>query len=478
MKLGQIGIWCLSFLSYSFASQLSVRELSNGWERGYFSNIQQSQANGIGSILYIDAYNDLPGIELLLNFESSDEYNRAYSHVSGEVTQSNIRARTGLYSAAFSGTNVLILHPHETSIFGGLTEKQNFSIGFWVNPLRLGDGEVLFSYRSSISHADQLIHQSLSAFIEADRIVWRFENIFFLENGEPILIELVGEPILRGEWVHQLVSMDVTRGFIHLLQNNEIVATRYTSADNNAGSITSLPNFQGKKGQELRIGEFFGYMDGFMISRNFIEHSSLARYERQGYYISEPISVQGKILEHISTISVQNDSAEIRILMRAHQSAKVLQSLASDVDWVPVTTDFFKKIHREGLTFIQVRVDFFAGKRSLSSPILHDIKIGYAMNPLPASPGSLRYDREMNVLKVLWQPLMTGNVVGYRLYFGTASGEYFGTLEQGLSPIDIGMEHMISLSGLERGRMYYFALVSYDEYGVESQFSPELAVLF
>ncbi|WDI35354.1 hypothetical protein PVA45_06490 [Entomospira entomophila] len=478
MKLSQIAIWGLSLLSYGFASQVSVRDLSNGWTRGYFSNIQMSQSNGIGSILYIDAYNDLPGMELLLNFESLDEYNSAYSLVYGEVTQSSVRARTGRYSAAFSGDNVLVLEPHMSSIFAGSQEKQNFSIGFWVNPLRLGDGEILFSYRSSIEHADQLIHQSISAFIEADRIVWRFENVFFLENGDPILIELMGEPILRGEWVHQLVSMDVSRGFIQLLQNNEIVATRYTSIDNYAGSIISQPKFQGRKGQELRIGEFYGYLDGFLISRDFIDRTSLSRYESRGHFITEPIPVHGMILEQISVIAEQQDSAEIRMLARASQSAMVLQNMSNESGWVEVNADFFQKIERDQVRFIQLRADFFAGRSRLSSPTLRDIHVEYIKRPLPAVPGNLRYDRELNQLRILWQPLMTANVAGYRLYFGTASGEYFGSLEQGLSPIDIGMDHMISLSGLVQGRMYYFSLVSYDEHGVESQFSPELAILF
>ncbi|HSV56850.1 MAG TPA: fibronectin type III domain-containing protein, partial [Magnetospirillaceae bacterium] len=45
----------------------------------------------------------------------------------------------------------------------------------------------------------------------------------------------------------------------------------------------------------------------------------------------------------------------------------------------------------------------------------------------------------------------------------SAPGEYHGTdADQGRSPLDVGNVTSVTLTGLRNGRLYYFAVTSYD----------------
>jgi hypothetical protein len=54
-------------------------------------------------------------------------------------------------------------------------------------------------------------------------------------------------------------------------------------------------------------------------------------------------------------------------------------------------------------------------------------------------------------------------VSGYLVYFGTASGEYFGeSVIQGASPVNAGKKTSVRIEGLKNGILYYFAVAAYD----------------
>jgi hypothetical protein len=58
-------------------------------------------------------------------------------------------------------------------------------------------------------------------------------------------------------------------------------------------------------------------------------------------------------------------------------------------------------------------------------------------------------------------------VAGYMLYFGSASGEYE-------EAIDVGMQDTYTLTDLEDGKPYFFAITPYDSHGNESEISEEI----
>ena len=66
-----------------------------------------------------------------------------------------------------------------------------------------------------------------------------------------------------------------------------------------------------------------------------------------------------------------------------------------------------------------------------------------------------------------WDPSPEADVAGYKVYYGTASGQY-------QSYVDVGKTTLCTLSNLQDGVPYYFAATVYDQTNSESDFSSEV----
>ena len=71
-------------------------------------------------------------------------------------------------------------------------------------------------------------------------------------------------------------------------------------------------------------------------------------------------------------------------------------------------------------------------------------------------------------VRFTWQPNAEPDLAGYKLYAGTISGVYVGS-------VDVGRTTTFELFGLVRGTTYYFALTAYNTAGLESDFTSELS---
>ena len=67
-----------------------------------------------------------------------------------------------------------------------------------------------------------------------------------------------------------------------------------------------------------------------------------------------------------------------------------------------------------------------------------------------------------------WQPSTSTNVVGYKVYVGTASGVYS-------SSIPVGSATTYTVSNLSIGSTYYFTVAAYNTSGIESSSSNEVS---
>jgi hypothetical protein len=74
------------------------------------------------------------------------------------------------------------------------------------------------------------------------------------------------------------------------------------------------------------------------------------------------------------------------------------------------------------------------------------------------------------VILLGWNASTDTNVVGYYVYYGAASGVY-------TNKTDVGTNTVTTVSGLEEGQTYYFAVTAYNAAGMESPFSPEVTFI-
>ena len=71
-------------------------------------------------------------------------------------------------------------------------------------------------------------------------------------------------------------------------------------------------------------------------------------------------------------------------------------------------------------------------------------------------------------VNLAWNASTGSNIAGYKLYYGTSSGNYS-------YDVNAGQQTSCSVSGLQEGRRYYFAATAYNTSDVESDYSRELS---
>jgi hypothetical protein len=71
-------------------------------------------------------------------------------------------------------------------------------------------------------------------------------------------------------------------------------------------------------------------------------------------------------------------------------------------------------------------------------------------------------------VNLAWDPNPEPDIAGYKLYYGTVSGEY-------AEPVDVGNVITGNVPGLQLGTLYFFAATAYNTSGLESDFSDEIS---
>jgi hypothetical protein len=89
-----------------------------------------------------------------------------------------------------------------------------------------------------------------------------------------------------------------------------------------------------------------------------------------------------------------------------------------------------------------------------------------ASNASPQS-ATLACNASPQSVTLAWNPSVSTGVIGYYLYYGTATGNY---TEQ----IDAGLATSAVVNGLQAGATYYFATTGYDSVGDQSACSNEV----
>lgn len=103
-----------------------------------------------------------------------------------------------------------------------------------------------------------------------------------------------------------------------------------------------------------------------------------------------------------------------------------------------------------------------------------------APSPAPSSPtsspGTPPTDTggttPLEFAELNWGANSEPDLSGYRVYYGTAPGEYAQSFGQG---INVGKQTSYVVSDLASGQKYYFAVTAYDTSGNESDYSNEVS---
>ena len=417
--------------------------------------------------------------ELLLQFDSlplTDAAGR-FTVLSDRPELGYSIARTGQAALLVDGPeDTLRLRPGADSLFRPGLEWGSFTVEFWLYPVHLSDGDVILSWAATAGAADSFRAQRLRAFIETNRSVFEFQNFFVPPDGSPLTVRLESaQPLIPRRWSHHAVRFDEQTGLLEYLRDGETADITYVSRTGRQDGSVYYPRIAPSPGEGLVLANgMIGALDELRIVRRFVEELAQPEYPEMGGSVVTQFVDLGSSGAQAQQITATFDApglSEVLLYYRVSDQQSTELPLSQD-EWQPVESG----VRMSGVSgrFIQVRADLYPDTRTNRTPVLSSLQVHYLPDPAPLPPTQVRAVPMDGAVRVEWAPVRDRDLAGYRLFYGTESGRYFGTgSDQGDSPVDVGMVTSVILDDLENGRLYFFAISAYDGQG--NAIAPELS---
>ena len=403
--------------------------------------------------------------DLLLSFEPRANGDRAGNYaVQRQVDQVGQRARVGEGAAAFSASGGgLVLEPRAGTLLAPGSSPGDFSIEFWLFPVSAGDGEIVLRWEGILGDLVSGRPQSLRVEVQNRRLEWTFENIFQTPEAERFTVNLAGRDLLvPRHWQHHLLRYRADIGLIEYLVDGRVQDVTHATSSGGEEGDTFVPLIGARSPRRLEIGPAFrGLMDEVRFSRRFVTEPNLTpETPEPGHIVFGPIDLgqAGSLLSSVSGSVQVPGQSDVRLYYRIADS-----DLMGDGEWV-----HFERSQRiippATGRYVWLRAELYPGEPGDPSPQLRRLEVVYEPNDPPPPPRGVVATPGDGQVALSWNEVRGDNVQGYRVYYGTRSGEYLGTVaSQGASPIDVGRETAVTIRGLKNGLLYYFAVAAYDE---------------
>jgi hypothetical protein len=451
---------------------------------------------------------------MALLFDESDKFTDSTGHYELQLPKTLYRAgasqaRFGPGAAIFSGAlsaayrnqadngTILISARGPDALFSAGRNTGDFSIEFWLYPVSMGNGEEPFSWTSTVGENSYLV-QNLSCVVSKNCLEWNFENFFFepaVQSDTPpksVSIKLNSStPIVPKHWSHHLLRFDAATGLLEYLVNGVLEDVRYTTASGSESGAVFMP-FVGKRGIFALGRRFNGMIDSLYIYSRFVEQAETHRYSGDGWARSDPIDL-GAQNSSVMRVDAKGGAfnvlkggihsepgardpfnfpgnAQMQFFIRASDS----KYSWNDKEWrtfIPGT-----EINTIKGRYIEIAVQFYPGGDFETTPYLEEINVVFVKQAPPEPPPALIAKAKDGSVKLSWKQSKDASAAGYLVYYGSASGNYFGEgANQGGSPIDVRKQNSITIDNLKNGVLYYFSVSTYDNSGLTGDYSREVS---
>lgn len=406
--------------------------------------------------------------DLMINFDShnfTDE--SAHYYIGGEMKLvSEVETAFGKGSGLFDGDiNTLTITPRNDALFSPGIWWTDVTISFWLYPVTLGNGEVVFSWDGVRTAGEGVLHQALSCTFRNRRLLWNFTNFFVPPDRKGYSMKLYGiTPLLPRRWHHHMVRFDSRSGLLEYCVDGIPEAIEYATTDNSDGGTICLPVIGNILSGNLEVGkQYTGLLDEFLIEKAFTEKPVLRRYEGISGRVTSGVfdlGYTGTRITCIDAVYATPDATDLYFYYRTADTLFTYTSLESE--WVQFEPgDAFSEEVRG--KYVQLLVEFYPDGSQTRSPSLSSITIRYEPDMPPPPPADVYAIAGNGKVTLYWKPVNFYDIMGYEIYYGNAPGHYHGTGSSGGdSPVNVGNVNKYELDGLENGKLYYFAIVAYD----------------
>jgi hypothetical protein len=307
-----------------------------------------------------------------------------------------------------------------------------------------------------------------------------FENFFVPPTGEAFSAQLTSiKTLIPRRWNHHLIRFDAATGLLEYLVDGETEGVTHVNSTGRETGESFFPLVGNAAESRLVIASrFTGFLDEFRMSSRFVEDPRLDTYPGhtgEGFTRYVDLGYTNTAIRRIEADYRAPGNSAVYFYYQVSDDPFPLAD--DEAEWTPFLPN---EDLQEDLAarWIRLRFEMFPDGTGSLTPSVSSLAVVYEPDLPPLPPARLAARGSDGVIRLEWEAVADEDVAGYRVFYGTRPGTYFGTdALQGASPIDVGDTTSIDLEGLENGRLYYFSVVSYDSTDPPhvSEFSAEVS---
>ena len=457
----------------AFAAQKTlVLGGENGWK-----NISEMDGIALGKgqfgydaiVLSTAAQNADASTDMLVTFDNGNFSDKAGNYKILENSLVSVSDSVKGDGAALSRGNGkgLTLRGKDGSLFGSEGNSGSFMIEFWLCPAIAENGETVFSWRSSLNYNNYAEYQMISAIMSKNHLVWTFNNLFFGFKNEKVILQGISN-IVPQKWSRHTVSFDEENGILEYLVDGRTEDLVYVTKNGHESGEVCNPVL-GKKASLEFCGAYTGKIDNIRINR-YSYGKELAdvfttgneKYKIDGgKFVTEPILVShSAVMKKIDALMSVPSQTDVKFYVRSGDNC---------FGWTDSYPEWKEIVPGEDISdvsglYFQVSAELLPDGGAEKTPAITELAIKYDEQDEPLPPFSVLANAGDGSVTLSWSYSVDDSAGGYLVYYGNRPGEYLGrTAVEGASPVKAGNQSSITLSGLQNGKIYYFAVAAYSK---------------
>lgn len=357
------------------------------------------------------------------------------------------------------------LKPMKDSFFAGNATLKSFTIEFWLYPHATENGNIILKWWASLIEKKKTKYQNIIASVFNNKLEWSFLNIWQAQDKTGLDIKLLGRSNLIPEtWSHHLITYNDETGLLEYRMNGkteDIIYLTKTGKEN----ANVLYAMLGSPADVLIAPDYSGLIDELKVIKQFFEpnmpweiSSIFEKYPKAGGKVeTNIIDCVGKKSEALKLNAdfVKPEQTDVEFFIRSADSP--FNWTASNPEWVVVRPN--EKIENVTGRYFQLACSLYPDASCQNSPVVHSISLQYDKDITPLPPTKIFAKALDGSVELSWSPSVNFDAKGYLIYFGENKGEYLSPY----SPIDVGNVLKYKIEKLQNGKIYFFAIASYDE---------------
>ena len=190
-----------------------------------------------------------------------------------------------------------------------------------------------------------------------------------------------------------------------------------------------------------------------------------------GRFVTQPILIsQSASLNEVSALMNVPEQTEVKLFVRSGDNCYGWTE--NYPQWKEVSSN--EQIEGVKGLYFQLAAELLPDGNGSKTPSITELTLKYTEAELPLPPFVVNAEPGDGQVTLNWSYSVDDSAGGYYVYYGTRPGEYLGRVAvEGASPVKAGNTTSMTLTGLQNGTIYYFAVSAYSR--IDGRINGELS---